>query len=76
MEDFVDETIWTYVSEVGGSETNREIVSVRSHACTRGLVLRSELGKKRLAVPFPFSLLDQEGNSSEFCGVLVGPSEI
>ena len=40
------------VSEVGGSETNREIVSVRSHARTRGLVLRSELGKKRLGAMF------------------------
>ena len=45
------------MSEVGGSESNREIVSVRSHARTRGLVARSELGKKRLAPPlslFPF----------------------
>ena len=50
-----------YRSEVGGSETNREIVSVRSHARTRGLVVRSELGKKQLGAPFPFSLWDQEG---------------
>ena len=31
-----------------GSESNREIVSVRSHARTRGLVVRSDLGKKKL----------------------------
>ena len=53
------------VSEVGGSETNREIVSVRSHARTRGLVVRSELGKKGLgSSSFPFSLWFQEVSSS------------
>ena len=38
--------------------TNWEIVSVRSHARTRGLVVRSELGKKRLARGFSLDLLD------------------
>ncbi len=56
------------VTHIGGwgSETNREIVSVRSHARTRGLVVRSELGKKRLGpwlFPFPFWT---RGSSSEF----------
>ena len=56
-----------FKSEVGGSETNREIVSVRSHARTRGLVLRSELGKKRLGwTPFPFPFWRRRVSSSEF----------
>ena len=34
------------------------------------------IGEIVVPVPFPFSLSDQESNSSEFCGVLVSPSEI
>ena len=63
-------------SKVGG-KLNREIVSVRSHARTRGLVVRWELEKIEPApTPFPFSLLDQEGISFEFSVVLVSPGEI
>ena len=59
-------------SEVGWSETNREIILVRSHARTRGLVVRSELGKVILALsPVPLPIWAQEGSSSEFRGVLV-----
>ena len=45
------------MSEVGGSEPNREIVSFRSCVRTRGLVVRSELEKieaRHLSV-FPFA---------------------
>ena len=65
-------------SEVGG-KLNREIVSIRSHARTRA-ESGSEvgIGENRCGPgprPFPFSLLDQEGISFEFCMVLVSPSE-
>ncbi len=68
------------LSEVGGSETNREIVSVRSHARTRGLVVRSEFGKKKLglvAFPFPFGLRIglRRVILGSFGGVLVSSSE-
>ena len=66
----------TFEWEVGGSEPNREIVSVRSRACTRDLVVRSELRKIVRPRLFPFSLLDQEGSSSEFHVVLMSPSEV
>ena len=61
----------------GWGERNREIVSVRSHARTRGLVVRWELEKIEPAPsPFPFSLFSLEGISFEFSVVLVSPGEI
>ena len=68
--------IYICVSEVGGSETNRAIVSVRSHARTRGLVVRSELGKKKLGlVAFPFPFGRRRVILWSFGGVLVNSSE-
>ena len=68
LSNFVEHFLFIiYVSEVGGSETNREIVSVRAHARTRGLVVRSELGKKKLGVPlFPFPFGRRRVSSREF----------
>ena len=76
MDVWINGYVDIYISEVGGSEPNREIVSFRSCMRARGLVVMSELGKMVSPCPFSFSLLDQECSSSEFCGVLVSPSEI
>ena len=48
------------MSEVGGGESNREIVSCRAvRACVRAVWMPSENRMKFYARPFPFSLLPQ-----------------
>ena len=65
------------ISEVGGSETNREIVSVRSHARTHarsGSEVR--IGKKEARpVAFPFSIGPGRVSARELWCVLVSSSE-
>ena len=60
---------------LGGAQPGNRFVSfVRAYARSGSEV---GIGKNGLApVPFPFSFWDQEGSSSEFCVVLVSPSEI
>ena len=63
-----------YISEVGGSETNREIVSFRS--CVRAeLYTRSERISKMITIPFPFSLLAARDFFPFPLGDQVNPSE-
>ena len=56
-----------------GSETNREVVSVRSHAHTHGLVVRSELGKNdfydlsMMFLPNDTNLLSTQGIINKTC---------
>ena len=63
-------TICSKNSEVGRSEPNREIVSVRSHTRTRA-ESGSEVGiggNRWRPVPFPFALLEQAAISRVLCG--------
>ena len=69
--------LYTNISEVGGSETNREIVSVRSHACMHARS-GSEVGigtREARPAPFLFSLLAGRVSSSEFGAIPVSSSE-
>ncbi len=53
-------SIYIYVSEVGGSETHREIVSCRVVRAVRACArpgCKVGMRHKHHAVPFPFSLL-------------------
>ena len=69
--------IYIILSEVGGSETNREIVSfrfVRACVCARGLVVEWNFGSVYGLCPLPFPFC-RERFSLFPCGVRVSPSE-